>query len=114
MGATGNWIACDNFRLYYAGGTLADFQNEMQKYIDDAQALTSQKMQQSASDALTAAISSATAELAKGSNTSGYPKAATILRKATEQARTSIEAFANLQVAIDKALANYGGWYVSI
>ena len=108
VGATGNWIACDNFRLYYAGGTLADFQNEMQKYIDDAQALTSQKMQQSASDALTAAISSATAELAKGSNTSGYPKAATTLRKATEQARTSIEAFANLQVAIDKALANYG------
>ena len=107
-GATGNWIACDNFRLDYVGGTLEDFQQEMQKYIDNAETYAAQKMQQSMAETLNNAISSAKAELAKGSDTSGYPKAATTLRKATEQAKISIQAYEDLQAAIDNAVKNYG------
>ena len=107
VGATGNWIAVDNFRLYYVGGSDADYKAELQRYIDAATALVDMKMHAAALDALKACIVAAQDEMAKGS-TAGYIKVSTPLREAAETAQVSIDAYAALQAAITKAEEQYG------
>ena len=105
--ASGNWIAVDNFRLYYVGGSDADYTAELQRYIDAATALVDMKMHAAALDALKACIVAAQDEMAKGS-TAGYIKVSTPLREATEAAQVSIDAYAALQAAIELAETQYG------
>ena len=107
VGATGNWIAVDNFRLYYVGGSDADYKAELQRYIDAATALVDMKMHAATLDALKACIVAAQDEMAKGS-TAGYIKVSTPLREAAETAQVSIDAYAALQAAITKAEEQYG------
>ena len=106
-GATGNWISCDNFRLYYAGGEFSDFHAMLQQYVDEARPYVGQKMQASVLATLEAAIEAAEAELEK-STADNYPNVSTPLREAMEAAQTSIQAYADLQAAIDAALEAYG------
>lgn len=106
-GATGNWIATDNFRLYYIGGTDAEYTAELQRYLDKAQSLTDGKMHTAAKQALDNAIAAAQAELAKGV-TNGYIKVSTPLREASLEAERSIAAYAALAEAIAKAETQYG------
>ncbi|MBR3983327.1 MAG: hypothetical protein IKJ92_00010 [Bacteroidaceae bacterium] len=106
-GATGNWLSVDNFRLYYVGGSDADYTAELQRYIDAATALVDMKMHAAALDALKACIVAAQDEMAKGS-TAGYIKVSTPLREAAETAQVSIDAYAALQAAITKAEEQYG------
>ena len=105
--ASGNWIACDHFRLYYIGGTDADFKEALQAYIDKAKQYAESKMHTSALEALNAKITAAEAELAK-EGTDGYVKVSTPLRLATDEALNSIEAFEALKTAIDNATTIYG------
>lgn len=107
MGATGNWLSVDNFRLYYVGGTDADYKKELQRYIDSASALKEQKMHTVAQNTLAACIANAQAELSK-STTEGFIKVSTPLREASEEAQTSIDAYASLLSAIEKAEGQYG------
>ena len=106
-GATGNWLSVDNFRLYYVGGTDADYKSELQRYIDSATALKDKKMHTSAHSALVACIATAQAELSK-STTAGFIKVSTPLREASEEAQNSIDAYASLLSAIEKAEGQYG------
>lgn len=106
-GATGNWLSVDNFRLYYVGGTADDYKAELGRYIDAAKALKELKMHTAALSALDACIATAQEELAK-STTEGYIKVSTPLREACEEAQTSIDAYAALLAAIDKAKEQYG------
>ena len=105
--ATGNWLAVDNFRLLYAGGTTDDFNAAMHRYIDRAEAMSDKKMNDTTSETLKNAISSAKTAL-ETSNTEQYPKVSTALRKAMEGAQTSIDAFEALAAAITKAETAYG------
>ena len=107
VGATGNWLSVDNFRLYYVGGTDADYKSELQRYIESATALKDKKMHTATQNALVACIANAQAELAK-STTAGYIKVSTPLRAASEEAQTSIDAYAALLAAIEKADGQYG------
>ncbi len=105
-GATGNWIAVDNFRLYYVGGEFSDFKNELQSYVDTARSYTSQKMQEAILTQLNSCIAAAEAELQKD-NADGYISVSTPLREAVESAKESIKAYEALAAAIAAAEANY-------
>ena len=106
-GATGNWISVDNFRLYYVGGSDADYTAELQRYIDAAAALVDLKMHTATLETLQACIAAAQDELAKGA-TAGYIKVSTPLREAAEAAQVSIDAYAALLDAIALAEEQYG------
>lgn len=107
IGATGNWLALDNFRLYYAGGETSDYNEALQTYINDAKSYLGEKMQTPALNTLNATISAAEAEL-QNNAVANYPTVSTPLRIAKEEAIVSIAAFASLQAAIDEAVGFYG------
>ena len=103
--ASGNWIATDNFRLYYIGNN-ADFKAELQKYIDTGKALAGKKMHTEAQEVLASAIAAAEAEIGK-EGTAGYVNVSTPLRKAYEEAEKSVNAYAVLLAAIENAEKEY-------
>ena len=105
--ATGNWLSVDNFRLYYVGGTDADYKEALQSYLDNALALADKKMHTAAKQTLDAAIAAVQAELQKTS-TDGYSKVSTPLREAADEAEKSIQAYTELLAAIEKAKTQYG------
>ena len=107
VGATGNWLSVDNFRLRYVGGNDADFKTELQRYIDAANALTENKMHTATLETLNACIAAAQSELAK-ETTAGFVTVSTPLREAAQAAQTSIDAYAALLAAIEKAEGQYG------
>jgi len=106
-GASGNWIAVDNFRLYYVGGSDADYKAELQRYVDAANALVALKMHTATLGTLSACVAAAQEELGKAT-CEGYIKVSTPLREATEAAKISIEAYEFLLKAIEKAEEQYG------
>ena len=105
--ATGNWLAVDNFRLLYAGGTTDDFDAAMQRYIDNAEATSEKKMNSDTSNALKSVISSAKTAL-ETSNTEQYPTLASALQQATNYAEVSAYTYEQLAAAIAKAETAYG------
>ena len=107
VGATGNWLAVDNFQLYYAGGSFDDFKAELERYVAEAEPHLNKYIQNSVRNTLTTAINNAKAELQK-STADGYPAVATPVRKAIEDAKVSIKAFEALKAAIEKAETAYG------
>jgi len=54
--ASGNWIAADNFRLYYGAATTDDYKEELQKRIDVAQQLMQKNIGTSCQETLNLAI----------------------------------------------------------
>ncbi len=107
VGATGNWLAVDNFRLYYVGSSDEAYKAELQRYIELAQEVAGAKMHTASLQVLTARIEAAQAELAK-ETTEGYVEVSTPLREATASAQVSIAAYAELQAAIELAESRYG------
>jgi len=99
---TGNWVALDNFRLYYAAATIDDYKTEMTKRIEDANDLLDNKMNVVHRKSLQSAL-----ELAESWNNSpseqDLPSVASKLRKAMETAITSAAAFSQLAVSIAEA-----------
>ncbi|MBQ8050213.1 MAG: hypothetical protein IJ197_01385 [Bacteroidaceae bacterium] len=99
--AKGNWIAVDNFRLYFIGSAI-DAQNaEMSQRIADAEALAGEKMNATVRQQLLDAIEAARQALAVGDG--NYAASAINLRWLTEAAEASITAYANLLKAIEEA-----------
>ena len=75
--ATGNWIAVDNFRLYYCQGTLADQMAELNSRADEAERLMRQTANAKGTEALAAIIRQARAAQTEDDITA----AARLLRK---------------------------------
>lgn len=107
IGATGNWLAVDNFELLYAGGSFADYQAELRRYIEWAESVLPLKMEASIRTQLENTIDKAKAELKK-TNADGYTAVSTPLRTLKQDAEQSAAAFASLQAAIDQAETRYG------
>ncbi|MBO4316630.1 MAG: hypothetical protein J5867_11835, partial [Prevotella sp.] len=98
-GATGNWIAVDNFQLEYISDSFEDVKAEFASLIAKAETLVDQRMNTQSKQALTDAIATAKPLLAQ-STTVGWPAAATALEAAYASADTSQEVFARLAAAI--------------
>ena len=105
--ATGNWLAVDNFQLYYAGGEFADFKAELQRYIESAEPFINQHLENVVKAELQTAIENAKKQL-EATTAEGYTAVSTPVRVAIEKARVSIQAFEQLKEAIDKAEKEYG------
>lgn len=98
-GATGNWIAVDNFQLEYISDSFDDVKTEFASLIAKAETLVDQRMNAQSKQALTDAIAAAKPLLAQ-STTDGWSAAATALETAYASADTSQEVFARLAAAI--------------
>ena len=105
--ATGNWLCCDNFRLYSISQDVALIHQELQQRIDEARELVSERMQKDVLTELNAAIAAAQQEVSSETD-ENTAEVAIRLREAAEAAQVSIQAYGNLQTAIDQALDVYG------
>ena len=99
---TGNWIACDNFRLYYIGGEKAEFDAEFNKLIAEGEALMSTKAHEVATGTLGAALIAARL-VSLGGTPSLYAATAVTLINAMEAVRLSATAYDKLKEAIAEA-----------
>lgn len=106
-GATGNWLACDNFRLYLMHSDLTELHSELQRRIELAQTCMAEKMQKELRTELDAAILGAKQEL-EATTDETLTEVAQRLRKATTEAQASVEAYQELQASVEKALEAYG------
>jgi len=106
-GATGNWLACDNFRLYYIGGTDEDLYNALQRYMDNGGQYLNLKMHCSIKNALAIYLDAAW-EVKEFKRISEITNVSTQLRQITEEARRSVEAYAALGAAINEAVTTLG------
>jgi len=101
---TGNWIACDNFRLYYVGCETADLTAELTALKTEAEALLTTKANAANLATLQAAVNQAATAIA-ATDFSAYAAAATALIDAMQTVRTSAEAYSSLANAIAEANA---------
>ncbi len=108
--ATGNWLCVDNFKLEYVGAiTVESYINEVQKLVDEAQALLDLGVQQSAADALTNAISTANAAL-QTTDIDALTAARALLKEAIAAGEASRVLYDALKVRIDYAQRVVGWW----
>ncbi|MDR1121119.1 MAG: T9SS type A sorting domain-containing protein, partial [Dysgonamonadaceae bacterium] len=103
--ATGNWVACDNFRLAYWGQyDTDDYAAYLNDMVLNAQKLLTQKMQNSARQTLETAIAQAQqAATASPPVSEDISAARQLLETAVETVNLSIQAYVGLQAAIDYA-----------
>lgn len=101
-GASGNWLACDNFRLEYIGDGADAVQAEFAALIEQAEALATQRMNGKALEKLQAATAVAKTALSS-SAAEELGSVSAVLEAACAEARTSAEAFASLKTAIAQA-----------
>ncbi len=97
-GASGNWIAVDNFQLEYIGEETEMQTAELQQRISDAEGLVAERMNATVLEQLQKAI-----ENAKNATDGQYAEAAVALRDAKTSAELSASAYATLQTAIEEA-----------
>ena len=102
-GATGNWLAVDNFQLEYIGNSFDDVKTAFATLISEAETIAAQRMNATAKQTLTSAISDAKTAQTAMSSDSGFGAAATALETAIATATTSAEVFARLATAITTA-----------
>ncbi|MCQ2193617.1 MAG: hypothetical protein MJZ28_01550 [Paludibacteraceae bacterium] len=103
---TGNWIACDNFRLYYAAASIDDYKRELSQRLDLAIDLSSQRMNALHRKNLQAAIEQAETWISSPSE-ENLATTADKLHKATEAAKSSAAVFGLLaeRIATTSSLA---------
>ena len=99
---TGNWVAVDNFRLYYSAAKIDDFKEEMARRTAIANALLTGRMNKSHRENLQATLKQAEAWLENPSEES-LASLAEELRKATQSAQTSAAAYERLSSLIEEA-----------
>lgn len=98
--ATGNWVAIDNFRLYYRGkASLSEMKNILQQRLTSAQSMATKQMDADLKAALNAAIALATSATTEDA----INEAAAALKPAMTAARPSIEAYAQFLSKIQDA-----------
>ncbi len=100
QGATGNWLAVDNFQLEYISDDVDEVKTELATLITKAEAVAEQRINSTAREALNAAITNAKAAL---NADSGIPAASTALDEAYAKAVSSQEVFSRLAAAIAAA-----------
>ena len=106
-GATGNWLSCDNFRLYYIGGTDEDLYDALQRYMDNGGQYINLKMHNAVKNLLGTYLDAAW-EVKEFKRADQITKVSTQLRLMTETARLSVEAYAALGAAINEAVTTLG------
>lgn len=105
--ASGNWIAVDNFRLYYIGSiSTSDVVAEIQRIVSNAQALQQKMMSSTAASNLENAISAGNS-ITVTSTSNEVQDAKIKLDKAIEQANISIAEYAALEAEIASVEKNY-------
>ena len=104
-GASGNWLAVDNFRLEYIGDSFEDIKAEFAAIIEKGEALAAQKTNTTVHQTLTDAIAAAKTAYADMSANSGFAAVASTLEAAIKSAIASQEVFARLASAIADANA---------
>lgn len=104
-GASGNWLAVDNFRLEYIGDSFEDIKAEFAAIIAKGETLAAQKTNATAHQTLTEALAEAKTAYAAMSVNSGFAAVATTLETAIKTATASQEVFARLAAAITDANA---------
>ena len=120
QGATGNYLCVDNFKLQYMGEvTPADYASEVQKLVDEAQALLDLGIQESVAETVNAAIGTAQTAL-QGTGTDddqniiydmeALSTARTTLLSAINKAKDSRALYDGLQARIDYAQQVVGWW----
>lgn len=102
VGATGNWLAVDYFRLEYVGDNFDDVRNEYLRLVAAAEALVGKRINATAQETLQNALNESKS-LVTQSTTAGWAAAAARLEDATAVAETSQAAFAKLATAIAEA-----------
>lgn len=107
VGATGNWIACDNFRLYCTGTDAETITNALNALIGTAEQIALMKMQTSALENLENAIEGAKSVVGSDDNEM-VQSAVNKLEEAISAAVNSADAFNNLQWEITNAENIYG------
>ena len=106
-GATGNWLAVDNFRLYLIGELSAEgIVSELTRIYEDAELLLQSMMSATASDSLQQAIGLAKA-ITTASSESDMQAAAKALETAMVYANSSIAEYKALADKITEVEANY-------
>ena len=105
-GAKGNWIAVDNFRLEYIGNGFDQLKAELQRLVDEGNALLGEQMNAQVKDALEKALAVAQPLLSQ-SSAEGYDDVSASLIESIGNAKASIEAYALLKEAIDVAQGVY-------
>ena len=102
--ASGNWLAVDNFRLYFLGEDFDAVKTEFVRLIEQAEQLATQKMNGAAAQALETAITNAK-QLLSNPTSENWGEAARKLEAAYASAAASQEIFARLAQAITEAQA---------
>ncbi len=82
VSATGNYLCCDNFRLYLLDDDITVLRTELQSRIDEAEQLLAQGGDTNGVDTLRTAIEEAKAELGSDTDTN-YPVIADALKRAS-------------------------------
>lgn len=82
VGATGNYLCCDNFRLYLLENDIAVLRTELQNRINEAEQLLAQNSDANGLSELQTAIDEAKAELSNETD-ANYPAVAGALKKAS-------------------------------
>ena len=109
VGATGNWLSVDNFRLEYIGDSTDDIMTEFLSLLAQAEALAAQKTNAQAHQALLTAIEAANNVVAgmqdpiPSSQLPILQSTALALQEAIESGTASQEVFARLALAIATA-----------
>lgn len=118
--ATGNYLCVDNFTLKYTGAiSSADYAQELQNMVEQAQGLLDKGIQNSVAETLNTAMeASKTALQGTGTDESGnttydqeaLTQARTQLQNALKEAEASRELYDNLQERIDYAQKVVSWW----
>jgi len=102
VGATGNWLAVDNFRLYYTGTDAAPLFEELQTLIATAESTLKKQMQSKFLTALQTALDAAKAVTADAS-AADIETAGKNLSKANADATANNITYLNLKTLSSKA-----------
>lgn len=107
--STGNWVAVDNFRLQYRGKAGDSMRTSLQVMKDSGTVVMNKKIQNLVRTTLADAVNNAGVVLGVTASTPGELAAAIVqLQNALSSADLSVNAFGNMQAAIDSATTLYG------
>ncbi|MCQ2234544.1 MAG: hypothetical protein MJZ24_07400 [Paludibacteraceae bacterium] len=106
LNASGNWIAVDNFRLYYAAASMEDYARELAKRVSVAEALANERMNESLRERLLSAINDAKAWLDQP-NLAILVSVSSMLKQAVGEVQPSLVAYRALAGEIENAQSQY-------
>ncbi|WP_340111359.1 DUF6055 domain-containing protein [Maribellus mangrovi] len=105
LNASGNWVTCDNFRLYYTGRySVNDYASYVNDIVKESITLLNQNFSSSVKDNLDSVINEVQQILtAQPLDMEDIKTAQSLLDEAVQQARNSLQRYEDLQSMIDYA-----------